>query len=127
MMRLRVILPSQVFMDEQVVSMTGESPMGGFTLRPRHIDMVTTIEPSILSYRTKGNQTVYLAVDRGVVVKQGDIVSVSARHAVRGELGELEQQVRDMLEVTSERERSARTAVARLEADFVRRFLEFGP
>lgn len=125
-MKLKILLPSKVFLDEQVVKVSGESPMGGFTLKPRHIDMATAIAPGIMSYRTEGGETVHLAVDRGVAVKRGSDVVVAANNAVRGELGELEKEVRNMLQVTDDRERSARTAVARLEADFVRRFLEFG-
>lgn len=125
-MKLKILLPSKVFMDDAVTKVVGESPMGGFTLKPKHIDMATAIAPGIMTYRTEAGVTVHLAVDRGVAVKRGDEVTVAAHHAVRGELGELEKEVRKMLTVTDERERSARTAVARLEADFVRRFLEFG-
>lgn len=127
MMKLKILLPSRIFLDESVKKITGESPMGGFTLKPRHIDMTTAIVPGIMTYTTGSEKTVHLAVDRGVAVKQGDAVTVAVRNAVRGELGELEQEVRKMLRFTNERERTARTAVARLEADFVRRLLEFEP
>jgi len=126
MMNLKIFLPSKIFMEEEIVKLSGESPMGGFTLKPRHIDMATTIEPGIMRFETVSGETVHLAVDRGVAVKRGSSVTVAANNALRGELGRLEQEVRNMLDVTDDRERSARTAVARLEADFVRRFLEFG-
>nr|WP_321513736.1 F0F1 ATP synthase subunit epsilon [uncultured Pseudodesulfovibrio sp.] len=126
MMNLKILLPSKIFLDESVEKITGESPMGGFTLKPRHIDMTTAITPGIMSYTYGGGETVHLAVDRGVAVKCGNTVTLAVRNAVRGELGELERAVREMLRVSSERERTARTAVARLEADFVRRLLEFG-
>lgn len=125
-MNLKILLPSKIFLDETVTKITGESPMGGFTLKPRHIDMATAIAPGIMTFATEDGETIHLAVDRGVAVKRGGQVTVVANKAVRGELGELENEVRKMLKVTDERERSARTAVARLEADFVRRFLEFG-
>lgn len=125
-MKLRILLPSKVFLDEEVVKVTGESPLGGFTLKPRHIDMATAIVPGIMSYRTESGEDIHLAVDRGVAVKRGPTITVAAHNAVRGELGTLESEVRKMLTVTDEHERTARTAVARLEADFVRRFLEFG-
>ena len=125
-MNLKILLPSKVFLDERVVKINGESPIGAFTLKPRHIDMATIIAPGIMSYTTEKGETAHLALDRGVAVKRGDEVLVASRNAVRGELGELEKEVRNMLEITDERERSTRTAVARLEADFVRRILEFG-
>lgn len=124
-MQLKILLPSEIFLDEPVEKITGESPMGGFTLKPRHIDMATAITPGIMTYSTGSGESVHLAVDRGVAVKRGDLVTMAVRHAVRGELGALEQEVRKMLHVTGERERTAQTAVARLEADFVRRLLEF--
>jgi F-type H+-transporting ATPase subunit epsilon len=125
MMKLKILLPSRIFMDEPVEKITGESPMGGFTLKPRHIDMATAIAPGIMTYTAVGGRSVHVAVDRGVAVKRGDMVTMAVRNAVRGELGELEREVRKMLHVTNERERTARTAVAKLEADFVRRLLEF--
>lgn len=125
-MNLIILLPSKIFLDETVTRITAESPLGGFTLKPRHIDMATALAPGIMTYHTEDGEKVHLAVARGVAIKRGDQVTVAANNAVRGELGELENEVRTMLAVTDERERSARTAVARLEADFVRRFLEFG-
>ncbi len=126
-MRLKVFLPSKALVDESVLSITGESPLGGFTLRPRHIDMATAIVPSILSYLNEADEQRYLAVDHGIVIKRGEEVTVATNRAVLGELGNLEKEVRLMLAVADERERSSRAAVARLEADFVRRFLEFKP
>ncbi len=125
-MHLRILLPTKIFLDEVVLKVTGESPLGGFTIKPRHIDMATAIVPGIMRYSSEGGEVVHLAVDRGIAVKRGDEVTVAATRAVRGELGELEQEVRKMLTITDERERLARTAVARLEAGFVRRLLEFG-
>ena len=46
--------------------------------------------------------------------------------AIKGELGELKNEVEKMMMDVDERERKARSAVARLEADFVRRMVEFG-
>ena len=44
----------------------------------------------------------------------------------RHTLGELNHTVSKFLSDVDERERMSRSAVARLEADFVRRFVEFG-
>jgi len=124
-MNLKIVLPSQVFLDEEVIKITGESLMGGFTLKPNHIDMATAIAPGIMSYETISGTTRHLATDRGIAIKRGSEVTIATNHAVHGELGQLEKELRHMLTATKERERSTRTAVARLEAHFVRRFLEF--
>ena len=67
-----------------------------------------------------------MAVNGGILVKQGDMVMVATRVAVSGELGLLHETVNRFMNDLDERERKARSAVARLEADFVRRFVEFG-
>ena len=59
-------------------------------------------------------------------MKQGEEVRIATRMAVSGELGVLREAVDRFLSAVDERERKTRSAVARLEADFVRRFVEFG-
>ncbi len=67
----------------------------------------------------------YLAVADGILVKREDEVLVATVNAVQGpELGRLHETVRRQFLTMDERERRARTALARLEADFVRRFIE---
>jgi len=62
-----------------------------------------------------------------VLVKFGPDVCVSTCNAVRGgNLGTLRQTVAERFLVLDDRERVARSAIAKLEADFVRRFIEFG-
>ena len=62
----------------------------------------------------------------GILVKQGETVQVATRMAVPGELGALQAAVRRFLIDMDDRERQTRAVVARLEADFIRRFVEFG-
>jgi len=124
-MKLVINLPSGVFLEEEVGAVVAETAHGRFCLLQRHIDMSTVLAPGLFSYRIDGVDT-YLAVDRGVLVKQGHEVNVAARAAVAGELGFLEREVKRMQEEVDEQERITRSAVAKLEADFVRRFMEFG-
>lgn len=125
-MRLRIFLPHKELLDVETTKIKAESSMGHFTLKTRHIDMTSTLVPGILSYTNSTGENEYLAVDHGLLVKQGNMVKVVSRRAFTGELGKLEAEVQRMTDITDERERSARSAVARLEADFVRRFLEVG-
>ncbi|MBI9081129.1 MAG: F0F1 ATP synthase subunit epsilon [Pseudodesulfovibrio sp.] len=124
-MILRINLPTGIFVDQEVSSVVAESPRGSFCLMPRHVDMASILAPGLFCYRADGMES-YLAIDRGVLVKQGRDVHVAARSAVAGELGFLEGEVRRMHEEMDEQERSTRSAVARLEANFVRRFMEYG-
>jgi len=125
-MKLRIFLPSEVFLDSDVTKVVAESPRGGFTLLPRHIDITTALAPGILAYEGTANSRKYVALNEGILVKQGENVMISTRMAVEGELGSLRERVEEFLTDIDEKERKARSAVARLEADFIRRFVEFG-
>ncbi len=125
-MRLLVLQPSDVFLDQDVDQLTAEGPEGAFGIRPRHLDMAAALVPGILAYWPAGSGESFMAVNGGILVKQGDTVRVATRMAVSGELGLLHETVKRFVEDLDERERKTRSAVARLEADFVRRFVEFG-
>ncbi len=125
-MRLLVLQPSDVFLDQDVDQLTAEGPEGAFGIRPRHLDMAAALVPGILAYWPSGSGESFMAVNGGILVKQGDTVRVATRMAVSGELGLLHETVKRFVEDLDERERKTRSAVARLEADFVRRFVEFG-
>jgi F-type H+-transporting ATPase subunit epsilon len=67
----------------------------------------------------------FLAVDEGILVKCGPEVMVSTRQAVRGpELGTLKATVEKTFKVRTDQEKRARSALANLEANFIRRFLK---
>lgn len=124
-MRLSINLPTRVFLDTRADKVTAMGPAGGFTLLPRHIDFATALVPGLLAW-TEEDREHFAAVAEGILVKLGDEVLVSVRAATGGELGELREAVRGMVEDVDEHEQAARSAVARLEASFMRRFLEFG-
>ena len=64
-------------------------------------------------------------MDEGLLVKCGPQVLVSTRQAVRGEeLGQLRETVEKTFKVLTDQEKRARTALANLEANFIRRFLK---
>jgi len=125
-LKLRVFQPSGVFLDQDVDKVVAEGPEGAFGIRPRHIDMAAAIVPGILSYWSPGGVESFMAINGGILVKQGDTVQVATRMAVFGELGLLHETIDRFINDLDDRERKARAAVARLEADFVRRFVEFG-
>lgn len=125
MMSLEVLAPTEVVLREEgVEQVVAESPRGSFCLRPRHVDFVDLVTPSLLHYRREGRDY-SLAVDEGVLVKRGRQVTVATRRAVAGRpLEELAGEVGRMLQRGEEHERDARDALASLEANLVRRFLE---
>lgn len=107
--------------------MTAEAENGFFTMLPRHVDFVASLVPGIFSYVTPAGEESFIALDEGVIVKQGDQVYVSAARAVSGDdLEHLQDTVENELKVLGESEKKARTVMARLEADTLRRFARLG-
>lgn len=124
-MRLKVLLPTDVPVDQTVVKVVAEAADGSFGVLPRHIDFVAALVPGVLLYVGEDGAERYLAVDQGILVKCRDEVLVSTRSAVPGDdLQTLRETVRHRYVEMDERERSARSALARLEAGVVRRFIE---
>ncbi len=124
-MHLKVLLPSEVLVDEPVSRIVAEAENGSFCLLPRHIDFVAALTPSLLSFTPAAGGEEFVAIDEGILVKCGPQVMVSTRSAVRGStLGELKRLVEEQFQLQDEREKLTRTAVAKLEANFVRRFIE---
>ncbi len=138
-MNLRVITPSEVVVDERVRKVTVTATDGSRTFLPRHIDFVTTLVPSVLFYMRPGDrrrsetaerppgEEHFVAVDDGILTKVGDELLISTAYAVAGdELGSLRRLVEEEFRQRGDRERVARSALARLEASIVRRFMELG-
>lgn len=124
-LKLRVLLPIGVLLDEEVAKVSGEGTHGSFTLLPRHIDFVTRMEPGLVSFIRPDGTERYLATDEGILAKKGQEVLLSVRSAAEGaDLGHLRELVEQRFQARDEQEVGARSALARLEASFVRRFLE---
>lgn len=124
-MRLKVLLPAEVLVDQPVVKVIAEAENGSFCLLPRHVDFVAALVPGLLSFTTEEGNEEFLALDEGILVKCGPEVLISTQNAVRGhDLGTLRQAIEARSQVLDERERETRDALAMLEVEFVRRFME---
>jgi F-type H+-transporting ATPase subunit epsilon len=125
LMDLKVLTPTQIMVDTAAAKVIAEAENGSFCLLPHHIDFVAALEPGILAYTTADGEEHFLAGDAGLLVKRGAEVLVSLRDAVPGpDLSRLRATVAARYYQLDERERHARSALAQLEADFVRRFLQ---
>jgi len=138
-MTLRILRPEKVLLERRVRKVVAEGESGSFGLLPRHVDFVEALVPGILTFEpaapyAQGEEggadatpeDVFVAVDEGVLVKCGHIVYVSVRNAVVGpELGTLEDTVRERFQRIDEREGAMRTALARMESEVIRSFVEF--
>jgi len=123
-MRLKVVLPMRIFLDQEVTKVVAEAANGSFCLLPKHIDFVAALVAGIISFESEKGEE-YLAVDEGVLVKRASEVRVSTRRAVRSkDLGELKQIVKQEFRTLDERERKTRSILAKLEADFAKSLFE---
>ena len=126
-MNLQVVTPAKTVVDEAVEQVTVQGADGFRTYLPRHIDFVTAIVPSVMSWLPREGEERFAAVDRGILVKVGEELLVSTAYAAFGPgLGQLQQMVDEQFEDRSEQEKVTRNTLARLEASIVRRFMELG-
>lgn len=124
-MRLKLLVPTEVLVNQQVKKVVAEAENGSFCLLPHHIDFLAALVPGLLSFEDEDDQEQFVAVGEGLLVKRSDEVLVSVRQAVRGgDLGKLRRTVKEQLAMLDERERAAHSAMAKLEASFLRGYLE---
>ena len=124
-MRLKVWIPTEVLLDEEVTKVKAEAENGWFCILPRHIDFVTALVPGILSFESPAKPIEYLAIDHGILVKCGPEVAVSTRRAVRGaDLATLQETVAKQFRTLREKEQTARLFEAKLEAELVRQLVQ---
>lgn len=124
-MRLKILVPTEILVDQSVEKVVAEAENGSFCLLPRHVDFLAALVPGLLSYEDHEGRETFVAVGRGLLVKQSDEVLVSVSQAiVGGDLGQLQQTVEQEFSVLDERQKAAHSAVAKLESSFLRRFLE---
>lgn len=123
-MRLKVILPMKVLIDQEVTKVVAEAEDGSFGILPKHIDFVAALVQGIVSFESDNGEE-FLAIDEGILVKCASDVTISTRKAVRSkDLGELKRIVENEFKTLDEREKKTRSILAKLEVDFTKRFLK---
>jgi F-type H+-transporting ATPase subunit epsilon len=124
-MKLKLLIPTQVVVDQDVTKVVAEGEHGSFCLLPQHVDFLAVLVPGLLAFEDENGDEQFAAVDEGVLVKRGDEVLVSTRQATRGsDLDKLRSTVREEFAALDDRERAAQAATAKLEASFLRSYLE---
>lgn len=125
-MHIKVLLPTRKLLDEPVTKIVAEGTNGSFALLPRHVDVVAALVPGVLTYTRDSGEERIVGIDAGILVKCEDEVLVSVRRAMQGDdLASLRERIEREFRAEDERQRLARSAVARLEAGVVRRFIQF--
>lgn len=127
LMNLKILLPFRIFAEKKGVSrIVAETPSGSFGLLPHRLDCVAALEPGILIYENESEGELYVAIDEGFLIKTGQDVLVSVRNAIAGtDLRQLREAVEQEFLAMDEYEQNMRSAMAKLESGFIRRFVEF--
>jgi len=124
-MNCKILLPSEVFYNQEVLKVVAEAANGSFCLLPQHVDFVAALVPGLLRMVVPEGREEFYAIDEGILVKKGHEVAVSTRNAIKvPDLGGLKGIIEERFKTLDDKEKAARTAAARLEADLVRRFME---
>ena len=73
--RLRVVTPSRLLLDEEVDEVTAPGALGEFGVLPNHIAFLTLLEPGEMSYK-QGSAKRYLAVSGGYAEVLDNVMTV---------------------------------------------------
>jgi F-type H+-transporting ATPase subunit epsilon len=81
--RLRVVTPIRLALDEEVDEVTAVGPLGEFTVLPNHIAFLTLLEIGELSYK-QGGERHFLALSGGYAEVLDNVMTVLADSAEFG-------------------------------------------
>lgn len=123
-MQVRLHLPTQLLFEGPATRLSATAADGGFGILPNHVDFVTALVPSVLLLTLPDGSERIFGIDEGLLVKKGHNVDIAVRRGVQSEdLEQLQSTVTGSFAELEDDERAARTALSRLEADMVRRFV----
>jgi F-type H+-transporting ATPase subunit epsilon len=81
--RLRIVTPSRLVLDEEVDEVTAPGELGEFGVLPNHIAFLSTLVPGELSYK-QGSSKVTLAISGGYAEVLDNVMTVLAPAAEFG-------------------------------------------
>jgi len=126
-MRLVVLTPQSVVVDEDVVAVRAEDATGSFGILDRHADFLTTLPPSVVAFRRADGSESFVAVRGGfLVVEDRRTVEITTREAIRSDdLAEVRHEVEGRLRRIEDVEATARQALRKFEGALVRKMTEW--
>ena len=125
-MRLRIITPLSVVVDEEgVLALCADDATGSFGILPGHADFLTSLAISVVNWKGGDGSRRYCAVRRGVLtVAGGHDIAIATREAVVGEdLATLDQVVLGRFRADIETEKAERVESARLQLNAIRQIM----
>jgi F-type H+-transporting ATPase subunit epsilon len=124
---LVILVPDAVVLDTRVSGVQAADATGRFGLRPGHEPFVTVLVPSLLVYTDETGTERYAAVDGGVLLLEGDRVSVVTREAALADrLDDMADRAAAILDVRQRQERKAHAEFDELQIALVKQLAHVG-
>ena len=124
-MKLRILTPTEVILEEEVTHVTAEDVTGSLGIRPGHAALVTPLAAGIVTVRTSGSGERYVAVNGGVMIVTGEEVEIVSRQAVVSrDLARLEGTVLAEFNKENFDDRLNKVAFEKMRLNLMRRVLE---
>jgi F-type H+-transporting ATPase subunit epsilon len=127
-MRLRIVTPLSVIIDEDIDSLRAEDASGDFGILPGHAPFLTSLIISIVSWK-KDNTEQYCALRGGVMTVSGKgsattLIDIATREAVIGtDLTKLDSDVLAQFQSDADDERIEHTETMLLQMNVIRRMV----
>ncbi|MEO1775343.1 MAG: ATPase [Pseudomonadota bacterium] len=124
-MQVSLRTPADAVFEGPVEKLAARGLQGRFAMLPAHADMVAPLLTGVVALTVVGGAERFFGVDEGVLVKQGATVRAYVFRIVPGaSLEEVRRTAAVRFGEIADRERRARTALARLEIGAMRRFAD---
>lgn len=123
-MRLRIVTPLSIVVDEDADNLRAEDASGSFGIRPGHAPFLTALTVSILGWNNAGVER-FCALRGGVLtVTGGRTIAIATREAVAGDdLATLDAQVLARFQSDADEERVEHVETMRLQMHAIRRMI----
>ena len=126
-MNLKILLPFKVFATLQnVKQIVAETSSGQYGFLPKRLDCVAALVPGILMYESSEAGIKYIAVDKGILIKEGVNITVSVRNAIGGtDLGKLHELLEKEFKELDDNEKNVRAVMTKMENSFMLQLQKF--
>lgn len=124
-MRLRIVTPLSVVVEEDALAVRAEDESGSFGILPGHGDFLTSLAISVVSWNQHNGARRYCAVRKGMLsISGGQDVAIATREAIVGDdLATLDTKVLDRFRAEFEQERSERFESIQVQLNAIRRIV----
>lgn len=122
-MRLRIVTPLSIVVDEEIGSLRAEDSSGSFGILPSHAPFLTALAISIVSWRI-GPVERFCAVRGGVLTVIGGTIAIATREAIAGDdLATLDADVLSQFQADADAERVEHVEAVQLQMNAIRRMV----